>query len=181
LKTPTYIALLRGINIGGQKIIPMATLRAHFESCGAASVQTYIQTGNVIFTHRATDPVTLRRSLEAHWVKKFGYAIPTLVKTARELRAITVANPYDTKLPEFGRHMYVCFFEKAPSPAAIKSIRPYLSDDEQLVVKGAAGYALYATGLGRAKLSSAVIERKLGLATLRNWNTVTALLDMTRA
>ncbi|MEI6084117.1 MAG: DUF1697 domain-containing protein [Verrucomicrobiota bacterium] len=176
---PTYIALLRGINIGGQKIIPMATLRAHIESFEATDVQTYIQTGNIIFTHRATDPVTLRRSLEAHWVKKFGCAIPTLVKTARELRAIAGANPYDTKLPDFGRHMYVCFFEKAPLPSAIQSIQPYLSDVEQLIVKGLAGYAFYTNGLGRAKLSSAVIERKLGLATLRNWNTVTALLDMT--
>jgi uncharacterized protein (DUF1697 family) len=70
------------------------------------------------------------------------------------------------------------FFEKAPPAAAIADIQPLVTDAERLVVKGTAGYAYYTTGLGRAKLTSNVIERKLGLATLRNWNTVTALLEM---
>lgn len=70
------------------------------------------------------------------------------------------------------------FFEKAPSPAAIQGIQPLITDDERLVVTGSAGYVYYVAGLGRAKLNGNVIERKLGLATMRNWNTVTALVNL---
>ncbi|MBI3416385.1 MAG: DUF1697 domain-containing protein [Verrucomicrobia bacterium] len=177
---PTYIALLRGINVSGQKLIRMAALQSHFESCGAASVRTYIQSGNVVFEHRETNATTLRRTLETHLEARLGYAVPTPVKTVKELAAIVAANPYSAGLPEFGKRMYVCFFGKAPTTAAIASIQPYVHDDERLVVKGLAGYAYYANGLGRARLSSAVIERRLGMATLRNWNTVTALLKLAR-
>jgi len=175
---PTYIALLRGINVGGQKLIKMADLQSHFTSCGATNVRTYIQSGNVVFEHREKSPVTLRKILEQHLAVNLGYAVPTLVKTANDFAAIAKANPYDAHLPEFGRRMYVCFFKNAPTATAIADIQPLVTDAERLVVKGVAGYAFYAEGLGRAKLSSNVIERKLGLATLRNWNTVTAILAL---
>jgi uncharacterized protein (DUF1697 family) len=175
---PTYIALLRGINVGGQKLIKMAELRRHFASYGATSVRTYIQSGNVVFKHREKSSAVLRKKLELHLAAKLGYAVPTPVKTATEFAAIAKGNPYDANLPEFGGRMYVCFFENTPTAAAIREIQPLITDAERLVIKGAAGYAYYADGLGRAKLSSNVIERKLGRATLRNWNTVTALLEM---
>ena len=173
-----YIALLRGINVSGHKPVKMADLQSHFASCGATNVRTYIQSGNVVFEHPATTTDNLRQTLEQHLAAKLGFTVPTLVKTAKELAAIAAANPYDINLPDFGKKMYVCILEKSPSPAAIESIQPYINPTERLVVKGAAAYAYYADGLGRAKLSSAVIERKLGLATLRNWNTITALLQL---
>ncbi len=176
---PAYIALLRGINVSGQKLIRMADLQSHFISWGALNVRTYIQSGNVVFEHHAP-AATLRETIQEHLGKKLGYGVPTLVQSAADLAAIAGANPFDTRLPEFGKRMYVCFFEKAPAVAGIENIRPYVSDSEQLVVNGAAGYAYYANGFGRARLSGAIIERKLGLATLRNWNTVTALLEMAR-
>ena len=175
---PTYVALLRGINVSGQKLIKMAELQAHFQKFGATKVRTYIQSGNVVFEHRARTPASLRPQLERFLESRLGHAVPTLVKSARELAAIVKANPYDTGWPEFGKKMYVCFFAKAPTAAALQGIQPLLSEAERLVVKGVAGYAYYQEGLGRAKLSSALLERKLGLATLRNWNTVTALLEM---
>ena len=175
---PTYIALLRGINVSGQKLIKMADLQAHFTSGGAGNVRTYIQSGNVVFEHRAATSAAVRQILEKHLAGKLGYAVPTIVKSAMELAAIAAANPHDADLPEFGKRMYVCFFEKAPAAVAVEGIQSLVSDDERLVVHGNAGYVYYADGLGRAKLNSSVIERKLGLATLRNWNTVTALLKL---
>ncbi len=177
----TYIALLRGINVSGQKLVRMTDLQAHFEAFGAGEVRTYIQSGNVVFTHREKTAAAVRGALEKHLAKKLGFAVPTLVRSAAELAEIVGANPYDTKLPEFGKRMYVCFFEKAPGAEAIKEIGELVTDKERLTITGGAGYAYYADGLGRAKLSSNVIERKLGLATLRNWNTVTALLAMCQA
>ncbi len=174
----TFIALLRGINVGGQKLIKMAHLQAHFVSGGADNVRTYIQSGNVVFEHRAASAAAVRKKLEQHLASELGYAVSTIVKTAKEFATIAAANPFDTRLPEFGRRMYVCFFEKAPSPAAIQGIQPLITDDERLVVTGSAGYVYYVAGLGRAKLNGNVIERKLGLATMRNWNTVTALVNL---
>jgi uncharacterized protein (DUF1697 family) len=177
---PTYIALLRGINITGHKIIRMEDLRVHVAGCGATNVRTYIQTGNVVCEHRAKTSRQLRGIVEEHLAGKLGYRVATLVLTPKELAAIAENNPFDKNLPEFGRLMYVSFFEKAPPPAAIASIQPFVSDRARLVVKGTTGYAYYSDGLGRARLSHTVIERKLGLTTMRNWNTVTALLEMSR-
>lgn len=179
-QSSAYIALLRGINVSGQKLVKMVDLQSHFASCGATSVQTYIQSGNVIFNHSATTTANLRQTLEQLLAAKLGFAVPIMVKTVNELAAIAAANPYDPSSPEFGKKMCVCIFEKSPSQEAIESIRPWINSSERLVVKGPAAYAYYADGLGRAKLSSAVIERKLGLATLRNWNTVTALLQIAK-
>jgi uncharacterized protein (DUF1697 family) len=174
----TYIALLRGINVGGKNVIKMAALRAHFEAWGARNVRTYMQCGNVVFTHRDAKSAALQVSLQKHLAAALGYAAPTLLKAAKELAAIARANPFPATLPKLGSHMYVCFFERAPNASAIAAIQPHLSADERLLIKGDAGYAYYANGLGRAKLSSTVIERKLGMATLRNWNTVSALLEL---
>ena len=175
---PTYIALLRGINVSGQKLIIMADLQAHFESFGATQVRTYIQSGNVVFAHRTKTSAPLRRDLEKHLAAKLGYAVPTLVKSSKEFATIAEANPYDTTLPKLGKRVYVCFFEKAPASDAIKSILSLTTGDERLTVIGDAGYACYFNGLGRAKLNSNIIERKLGMTTLRNWNTVNALLEL---
>lgn len=176
--TTTHIALLRGINVLGRNIIKMSALQAHFETWGARKVRTYIQSGNVVFEHREAKPAILRASLEKHLAAKLGFTVPTLVKSAKELAAIARANPYAASLPEFGRFMYVCFLEKPPGAQAIASVQTLTTDDERLMVKGAAAYAYYANGLGRAKLSHAVIERKLGMTTMRNWNTVSALLEL---
>lgn len=175
---PTYIALLRGINVSGQRLIKMAGLRRHFADAGAMDVKTYIQSDNVVFNHPEKSPARLCPILEKQLALKLGFAVPVLVTTAKELAAIAAGNPYDLGLPEFGKRMYVCFFEKPPAAPAIAGIQPLTSDAERLVVEGPAGYAYYADGPGRAKLTRAIIERRLGLATLRNWNTVTALLEL---
>lgn len=177
---PRYIALLRGINVAGQKIIKMTALQAMFESGGCMDVRTYIQSGNVVFDHAEQDAVRLRGHLEAHLRASLGYAVPTLLRTPEELATAIAANPYPTDWPEFGKKMYVCFFERAPGAAAIDSIVPYTHEGEQLQVVGREGYAYYAVGLGKSKLTNALIERKLGTATMRNWNTVNTLLEMSK-
>lgn len=177
---PQYIALLRGINVSGQKIIKMVDLKAIFESGGCTAVQTYIQSGNVVFGHAEPDATKLRQHLEAHLKTVLGYAVPTLLRSHADVAAIVATNPYDATLPEFGKRMYVCFLEKAPDAVAIAAIAPYTNPEEQLQVFGTEAYVYYSGGLGKAKLTNAIIERKLGLATMRNWNTVNTLLEMSR-
>ena len=175
---PTYVALLRGINISGQKLIKMADLRSHFTTFGATEARTYIQSGNVVFEHSEKSARTLQAKLEAHLANKLGYAVPTLVIAAKEFASIAAAIPYDTDQSEVGWRMYICFFQEPPTAAAIRTIKPLVTEKERLIIKGVVGYAFYEGGLGRAKLSSTIIERKLGLVTLRNWNTVSSLLGM---
>jgi uncharacterized protein (DUF1697 family) len=90
------------------------------------------------------------------------------------------ANPYDESLADFGKRMYVCFFDNPPSEAAIASILPFTHADGQLEVRGREAFVYYSEGLGKAKLSHALIERRLGMTTMRNWNTVNKLLEMSR-
>ena len=86
-----YIALLRGINVGGHKLIKMAELKSHFTSCGATKVRTYIQSGNVVFEHSAKTTANLHQILEQHLASNLGFTVPTLVKTTKELAAIAAA------------------------------------------------------------------------------------------
>jgi uncharacterized protein (DUF1697 family) len=177
---PRYIALLRGINVSGQKIIKMVDLKALFEAAGCHSVVTYIQSGNVVFEHVEGDANLMRQHLEAHLKASLGYAVPTLLRTHEALAAIVAKNPFDDQLPEFGKRMYVCFLENAPDASAIAAIAPYSNPEEQLQVHGSEAYVYYDAGLGKSKLTNAIIERKLGMATMRNWNTVNTLLEMSK-
>lgn len=177
---PKYIALLRGINVSGQKLIKMDALRAMFEAGGCSDVKTYIQSGNVAFEHPEADENALRKHIESHLKTSLGYAVPTLLRNRTQLEAIVAGNPYSPDLPDFGKKMYVAFFENAPSATAVENIAPFVNDMEKLVVKGSEGYLHYNEGLGKAKLTNAIIERKLGMATLRNWNTVNTLLEMSK-
>ncbi|MBP6722768.1 MAG: DUF1697 domain-containing protein [Bacteroidia bacterium] len=177
---PRYIALLRGINVSGQKIIKMVDLKAMFEAANCTSVVTYIQSGNVVFEHAESDSAQLRQHLEVHLKASLGYAVPTLLRTHAALAAIVSKNPFDDQLPEFGKRMYVCFLENAPDTTAIAAIAPYTNPEEQLQVHGSEAFVYYAGGLGKAKLTNAIIERRLGMATMRNWNTVNTLLEMSK-
>ncbi|HEX7653949.1 MAG TPA: DUF1697 domain-containing protein, partial [Verrucomicrobiae bacterium] len=166
------------INVSGQKLIKMADLQRHFMTAGATAVQTYIQSGNVVFQHAGKSTASVRRQIETGLAKGLGYPVPTLVLTPTELAAMVQGNPYPSEAPEFGRRMYMGFLATDPTAAAVAAIQPMITPEEQLVVQGRVVYALYATGMGKAKLTSAVIERKLGLVTMRNWNTVTAVLAL---
>ena len=175
---PKYIALLRGINVSGQKIIKMDALRTMFEAGGCANVKTYIQSGNVAFEHPEADAVALRMHIEAHLKVSLGYGVPTLLRERKALETVVAGNPFPLDLPDFGKKVYVAFFEHAPTEVAIAGIAPYVNEMEKLVISGGEGYLYYAEGLGKAKLTHALIERRLGMSTLRNWNTVTTLLEM---
>lgn len=177
---PKYIALLRGINVSGQKIIKMEALRGYFEGAGCTEVQTYIQSGNVAFAHPETDAARLRAHIEAHLAQALGYAVPTLLRDRAQLQAVVDHNPFPPDLPNFGKKVYVAFFESPPSAASIAAIAPFTSAAERFELRVGEGFLYYEEGLGQSKLSHAVLERKLGTATMRNWNTVTTLLQMSQ-
>src|SRR5258708_14989362 len=116
----SYIAMLRGINVSGHKIIKMDRLRASFEAMGFSNVQTYVQSGNVVFKAAAKSAAALARRIEAGISSDFGFAVPVFLKTAEELRAVVNGNPFMKDRVIDQSRMHVTFLsENAPSTAAI--------------------------------------------------------------
>ena len=169
---PRYVALLRGINVGGKHSVPMAKLRALCEELGHTDVGTYIQSGNVVFTaRRAITPAAFENALAS----EFGIPIPVVLRTQSELARIVQGDPF----PKAERsHVHVGFMAKKPAPTAVKKIDAASFAPEEFTAKGCEIYFHLPNGMGRAKLPAAV-DRALKIpTTVRNWNTVTKLLAL---
>jgi uncharacterized protein (DUF1697 family) len=170
-------ALLRGINIGPNKRIAMADLRAIVESLGHADVETYLQSGNVVFTprRRAKD---LGSSLSDAIADATGHDVPVVVRTGEELARIVDANPYPVDDPT---KVVVAFLADAVDlgDLALGDLSSYLPDE--LTISGRELYVSVPNGQGRSKLMEALTRRSLPTTlTVRNWRTVETLAEMTR-
>ncbi|MEU8570463.1 DUF1697 domain-containing protein [Streptomyces pathocidini] len=174
----TYVALLRGINLGGRRKVPMTALRELITDLGYEDVRTLLQSGNVVFTGGEQPPALLARELEQALQARFGFEIGCVVLTSAELRAVVARNPFP--VASFDPSKFVVTFLAAPlDPAHLARIDPeaYLPDEFR---PGERELFLHCpNGLGRSKLSAALGATDFGtVATTRNWNTVTKLLAM---
>jgi uncharacterized protein (DUF1697 family) len=162
----TYIALLRGVNVGGNTMISMADLRERAARLGLQEPRTLLQSGNLVF-RSGKSPAQLEKLLE----KELGVAV--FVRTAAEWKAVVAANPFpDEAKSDPGRLVVLCL--KDARDAA--DLAPAIAGPEVARGKGRAIYLYYPDGQGRSKLTNAVIERKLGTSgTARNWNTTLKL------
>ena len=170
-------ALLRGINIGPNKRIAMADLRAIVESLGHTDAETYLQSGNVVFTpkRRTKD---LAMPLSAAIADATGHDVPILVRTGDELARVVDANPYPVDDPT---KVVVAFLADAVDlgDLALGDLSSYLPDE--LTISGRELYVSVPNGQSRSKLMEALTKRSLPTTlTVRNWRTVEALAEMTR-
>lgn len=167
---PTYIALFRAINVGGNNILPMKDLISLLERNGYQNVKTYIQTGNVVFQSKKKPEADVSALIE----KQFGFKPALFILSAAEFLGIAKGNPYKTKEGKFA-HVYFC--NSAPK-ADLKRIKELTMDSEHFTIKGKAFYLHAPDGIARSKLV-AKIDACLGVpATGRNLNTVNKLLAM---
>ncbi|MFE0426883.1 DUF1697 domain-containing protein [Streptomyces sp. NPDC058953] len=179
--TTGYAALLRGINVGGHRKVPMAELRGIIEGLGHGGVVTYLQSGNAVFTSASDDEDALARELESAVDEHFGFAVDILVRNAAYLRAVVDDCPFPAAELE-GRQLHVTFFSQPVSAERFAGVdrRAHAPEDFRL---GDRALYLYAPdGLGRSKLADALARPTLtrGLvATTRNWNTVGKLAELT--
>jgi uncharacterized protein (DUF1697 family) len=175
----SYIALLRGINISGHKIIRMEALRACFEGLGCRSVQTYVQSGNVVFEAREKDAVRYADELSKRIQRDFGFPVPVLLRTSEELEHIVRHNPF-LKQPGIDPAKLHVTFLSAPAPkSTAEHLKTLATALEQFHVRGREIYLYCPNGYGRTKLSNAAIEKKLDAqATTRNWKSVQALVAL---
>jgi uncharacterized protein (DUF1697 family) len=174
---PAYIALLRGINVGGKAMLAMADLRELFESLGFAGATTLLQSGNVVFrTARAAAPASLERLLETESAKRRGVAPDYFVRTAKEWAQLIKDNPFPAEAKTDPGHLVVTFLKDAPQAKDVKALQSAIKGPEAIRARGRHLYITYPAGIGRSKLTNVLIERKLSTrATARNWNTVMKL------
>jgi len=167
-----YVALLRGVNVGGNNTLLMADLRAHFESLGLSDVRTFIQSGNVLFN--SADDVRAD-TLEAAIAKRFNIETPVIVRTARQFATAARRRPF----PEADTtRLHVGFLRRDPTADKVAALELDQFAPDQAVVIGSEVYLSLPSGMARNKLPT-YVDRRLGSSmTIRNWNTVTKLLAM---
>ena len=171
----TYVALLRGVNVGGSNKVPMADLRAMFEANGLADAQTLIQSGNVVFRADGTEAALVSR-IEAAIAETFSLSITVMVRSKAQLAKVLANDPFADAPPNLA---HVAFLSARPAAKAVAALDPDRSPPDAFRVHGREVYLHYPNGSGRSKLTGDYLERVLGVrATARNRNTVGKLLAM---
>jgi len=177
---PTYIALLRGINLGPRNKIAMADLRDLLGSLGLEDVRTHILSGNAVFTSRRRDAARLEGLIERGIRERFGLDIRVLVRSVDELARVVADNPQPEKAQD-GSRLFALFLDRQPDRERIEAIDPAAFQPETFRVGDRAIYAWFTFGLQGSKLIGALTDKRLGVTmTNRNWNTVTKLLELAR-
>jgi uncharacterized protein (DUF1697 family) len=175
----TYIALFRGINVGGYHMLPMKELKVVLEQNGCEDVQTYIQSGNVILNSSISDVALLAKRLSAAVSKSHGFEPRVLLLTHAELERAAAGNPFPGA-DENPKSVHLFFLDGVPKKPDLQSLEALKTKTEAFVLKGKVLYLHTPDGFGISKLAARA-EKLLGVeATARNWRTVTTLLGMAK-
>ena len=176
-----YAALLRGINVGGNKKVPMADLRAMTAKLGFDDPRTLLQSGNLVFSAKSQPMAKLEELLEAATKKHIGVECSYLLRSADEWAKIVAANPFRAEAKADPAHLAVTFCREAPAASALEALRSEARGKETFTAVGRELFVWYPDGMGTSRLASALSKNRLGtICTARNWNTVTkvsALLE----
>jgi uncharacterized protein (DUF1697 family) len=175
-----HVAFLRAINLAGKNTVAMADLRAMVESHGHRKAQTLLNSGNVVFECAGRrECAAMERAFESAAEKAFGFAPDFFIRTADEMAAVVAGNPFPKEADRDPGHLLVVFLKDAPEPAAAKALQAAIAGREVVRVKGRHAYIYYPDGVGRSKLTAALIEKHLGTrGTGRNWNTVLKMVSV---
>ncbi len=174
-----YAAFLRGINVGGNKLIPMKDLTTMLEKMGFENVKTFIQSGNAVFVSTEKSADTLERAIEAALQKTFGFDVTVMIRTIDALRKILKDDPFDGVQPDEMTTLYAAFLSAKPSKENIEALLKHNGKIEHFSVKGNDTFCIRRMKRGdRLKLAIASIEKILGVrATVRNMNTVRKMAE----
>jgi uncharacterized protein (DUF1697 family) len=171
------IALLRGINVGGNKLVPMAALRELAGTLGWRDVATFIQSGNVVFT--ADDSAAAAEAaLEATMARRFGFSVEVIARTRAAWLRHAAGTPFPDAEAARPQRLLLGLSKKKPRPDAIEALRRYATAGERiaLAADGDGLWIDYNQGIGTSKLTPAVLDRAVGsTVTARNWRTVQKL------
>jgi uncharacterized protein (DUF1697 family) len=172
----THIALLRGVNVAGQKLVAMSDLRNLLAKLGFLDGRSLLQSGNLVFRGAPQKGGELERLLKAEAEKQLGLRTDFFVRTAKEWSAIAARNPFRDEAAHDPGRLVVMFLKDAPTRANVELLQAAIKGPETVRVVGREAYIVYPNGIGRSQVANAFIDRKLGTrGTGRNWNTVQKL------
>lgn len=181
--TTTYAALLRGINVGGSRKVPMADLRTLMEGLGHGGVRSYLQSGQAVFTADHGDEESLAAELTDAMEERFGFAVDVIVRDHAYLKAVADNCPFPAAELE-GKQLHVTYFSAPVDEDRYAEIDRAAHLPEEFRLGDRALYLYVPNGLGRSKLAEYLARPRLNkgvIATSRNWNTVVKLVEMTSA
>ena len=174
------IALLRGINVGGHKKVPMAELRELASGLGLDDVTTYIQSGNLLFD-TSTDPADVETSLEQAIADHFGFSVDVVVRTNARWLEYAASSPFPDAETDRPNLLHLALCKHAVPDDALEKLTPYASANERIIAIDDALWIDFATSVGTSKLTPKVLDRAAGSpVTARNWRTVQKLAELAR-
>jgi uncharacterized protein (DUF1697 family) len=179
-----YVSMLRAVNVGGSSRIKMDALQRVYESLGLADVRTLLQSGNVVFRSNLTDRPRLVKRIMQELERQLGLEIEVILRTLAEVASIVERGPLLSPRADPSK-LLVMFLSSVPNAAAQAALLKWHKTKEMpelLELRGPEIYLYYPDGVGRSKLTGAVIENKLDTSgTARNWNTLVKLVETGRA
>lgn len=176
-----HIALLRGINVGGHNVVAMSDLRDLFGALGLVGATSLLQSGNLVFQSDQLKDAALEHLLEVETAKRLNVSADYLVRSAAEWDKIVARNPFPEEAKNDPGHLVVMFLKTAPPAKRVDVLQAAVEGPEIMRSSGKQLYIVYPAGIGRSKLTGALIEKTLGArGTGRNWNTVLKLAALCR-
>jgi uncharacterized protein (DUF1697 family) len=175
----THLALLRGINVSGHNMIKMEALKSTLEAIGFQNVQTYIQSGNVFVDCEEENASAIGFKIKQEIFKAFGHEVPVVVIGRGDLEACFKNNPFLKEKDLDIKKLYVSFISTTLRSDSINDLKMSQVKPDEASIDGSRIYIKYAVGAGKTRFDQKYIEKKLNVtATIRNWNTVTQLLQL---
>lgn len=173
----TYIALLRGINVGGHKKVPMAELRELLTKTGFENIQTYIQSGNIILQSKEERIPNIESTIQKSIIDHFGFEVPVIVKTRTDLQIIFDTCPFSE---EKKVNSYFIMLSDIPDCNLVEDVSKITFKNEEFVIINDCLYFHSSIGYGNSKFNMNSFEKKLKVkATSRNYKTMVKLLALT--
>ena len=174
-----HVALIRGINVGGHNAVAMSDLRDLFAGLGFDGARSVLQSGNLVFRCSSQTDATLERLLEMEAEKRMGLHADFFVRNAKEWREVVARNPFRKEAERDPSHLVVMFLKESAKAKDVTAVQATIVGPEIIRADGRHLYIVYPAGIGKSRLTNALIEKKLGIrGTARNWNTVLKLAGL---
>lgn len=175
----TYIALLRGINVSGQKLIKMAELKTHLEELQFSNVITYIQSGNILFEYKTSGHKQVAEKIAQKIKEKYGFDVPVIVLNFSDLKNIVDRNPFLNDPKKDIEKIYATILSDEPKNEHLEKLSSFNYSPEEYIYLGKVIYFYSPNGYGNAKMNNNFFEKILNVkATTRNWKTVSKLVEL---
>ena len=178
-RMPSYVAMLRGVNVTGHNSIKMEQLRRLFDKLGFQKVETYVQSGNIVFHAKTENPALLSKRVSDSILDSFGFETPVIVRTSKEMENVVVNNPFLKEKDIDSSKLHVTFLADVAQKSSLNTLEKFETSQDRFYPASREIYLYCPEGYGTTKLSNNAIERALSVtATTRNWRTTNTLLEM---